>query len=126
MRSLFPPVALMLVLTGFSVWHSLAVEKDVARWTAQLTEIDTLAAEESWAEVSAKLADAYDDWHRRHGYLTATIHHDMVADAEAMYLRAVSFALEEDVKEFRAEVAGLRAHLRFLAEAESFRPENVL
>lgn len=126
MRSLLTPIALMLALTAFSVWHASSVEAEVARWTAQLTEIDALAAAGDWAEAAEKLAVSYDDWHRRHGYLTMTIHHDMVADAEAMYLRAVSFALEEDTKEFRAELAGLRSHLRFLAEAESFRPENVL
>ena len=126
MRSLLAPLALMAALTGLTFWHAGTVDRDVTRWTAQLTEIDRLAASEDWPQVRNALSVSYGDWRQCRRYLTTMTHHDMVSAAESMYCRARAFAQEEDPIEFRAELAGLMSQLRTLAESESFLPENIL
>ena len=88
--------------------------------------MEELAAAENWRSAADALAESYKDWSGSQVYLHIVSEHDAVDDAEAMYRRAMAFALEQEPSEFRAELADLQDQLRLLAEMERFSLKNVL
>ena len=125
-RDMLPPLAVLAVILAFALWNSAAITERTQRWRNQLQQAEALAATESWQAAGNTHADSYKDWSGSQVYLHIVSEHDAVDDAEAMYRRAMAFALEQESSEFRAELADLQDQLRLLAEMERFSLKNVL
>ena len=125
-RDMLPPLAVLAVILAFALWNSAAITERTQRWRNQLQQVEALAATENWQAAGNTLAESYKDWSGSQVYLHIVSEHDAVDDAEAMYRRAMAFALEQESSEFRAELADLRDQLRLLAEMERFSLKNVL
>ena len=119
-RDMLPPLAVLAVILAFALWNSAAITGHTQRWRDQLQQA------EDWPEAVNALTASYEDWSDHQTYLHIVSQHDAVDDAEAMYRRAMAFALEQEPSEFRAELADLQDQLRLLAEMERFSLKNVL
>ena len=125
-RDMLPPLAVLVVILAFALWNSAAITNHSQRWRDQLQQVEELAAAENWRSAADALAESYKDWSGSQVYLHIVSEHDAVDDAEAIYRRAMVFALEQESSEFRAELADLQDQLRLLAEMERFSLKNVL
>ena len=125
-RDMLPPLAVLAVILAFALWNSASITGYTQRWRNQLQQVEELAASESWQAAADALSESYEDWSGSQVYLHIVSEHDAVDDAEAMYRRAMVFALEQESSEFRAELADLQDQLRLLAEMERFSLKNVL
>ena len=125
-RDMLPPLAVLVVILAFALWNSAAITNHTQRWRDQLQQVEELAAAENWRSAADALAESYKDWSGSQVYLHIVSEHDAVDDAEAMYRRAMVFALEQESSEFRAELADLQDQLRLLAEMERFSLKNIL
>ena len=126
MKRCLPPLAVLAAILVLSLWNGSVMERRTSRWQAQLQQVRELAVAERWQAAEAALTDSYSDWSRSQTYLHIVTEHDAVDDAEAMYRRAMAFALEQEPSEFRAELADLQDQLRLLAEMERFSLKNIL
>ena len=125
-RDMLPPLAVLAVILAFAIWNSSAITQRTQRWRDQLQQAEALAASEKWQAAGNALSESYADWSGSQVYLHIVSEHDAVDDAEAMYRRAMAFALEQESSEFRAELADLQDQLRLLAEMERFSLKNIL
>ena len=125
-RDMLPPLTVLAVILAFSLWNSAAITNHTQRWRDQLQQVEELATSENWQAAGSALSESYMDWSGRQVYLHIVSEHDAVDDAEAMYRRAMAFAIEQESSEFRAELADLQDQLRLLAEMERFSLKNVL
>jgi hypothetical protein len=125
MKEFAPPLLLLAALLAFSLFTSGVTKRQTDRWLDELAQCDALAVDEDWDGAVSLLEQSYRDWCRSRLYLQITASHDTVDSAEAMYLRADAFARTEEITEFRAEVAGLRAQLRVLGEVDRLTLGNV-
>lgn len=126
MKSFALPLLLLAAILALSIWNCRAMETDTIRWSDQLEQADALAVSGDWDLTRSGLEESYVDWSRSQTYLHIVAEHEAVDGAEEMYRRAKSFAQEEELTEFRAEVTDLRNQLRLLAEMERFSIKNVL
>ena len=120
---LIPVLTLTFILTG-TLWISNAVASATERWQTQLQAIDHLACQSDWQ--GAALSDSYADWKSHQIWMRIVTQHDRIDTAEAMYHRAMAFALTQESSEFRAEIFDLQTQLRLLAETERFSVPNIL
>lgn len=125
-RDMLPPLTVLAVILAFSLWNSAAITNHTQRWRDQLQQVEELATSENWQAAGSALSESYMDWSGRQVYLHIVSEHDAVDDTEAMYRRAMAFAIEQESSEFRAELADLQDQLRLLAEMERFSLKNVL
>ena len=126
MKRLLPPLAVLLSIFLLAVVNGSLIVRSTERWQAQLSQAEAWAVQTQWDKVLTTLEASYRDWQSAQGYLHIVLEHDAVDDAEAMYHRAIAFALAEDPSEFRAETAHLRTQLHLLAEMEKLSIKNVL
>lgn len=126
MRGTLPPLALLAGLLVFALWNGSRITDDTNRWRTQLQQADALAQSEDWAGAVSALQKCHEDWTGRQTYLHVVSQHSAVDEAEVMYHRCLVFASTRELSEFRAELAGLREHLRMLAEMEKLDIRNVL
>lgn len=125
-RSYLPPLAILAGVLAFALWCGTSTQSDVHRWQDQLEQAETLSLQEDWAGAAETLSAGYRDWLTRQFRLHIIQQHDLLNDAEAMYLRALAFASAEEESEFRAELADLRTQLCILEEMERFDLKNIL
>ena len=125
-KDMLPPVGVLAVILAFALWNSAVITGHTQRWRDQLQQAEALALDENWQAAGDALAKSYEDWSGQQVFLHIVSEHDAVDDAEAMYRRAMAFALEQESSEFRAELADLQDQLRLLAEMERFSLKNVL
>ena len=125
-RSYLPPLAILTGILAFALWCGTSTQTDVQRWQDQLEQAEALSLREDWDGAAEILSAGYRDWLTRQFWLHIIQRHDVLNDAEAMYLRALAFASAEEESEFRAELADLRTQLRILAEMEQFGLKNIL
>ena len=93
-RDMLPPLAVLAVILAFALWNSAAITGHTQRWRDQLQQAEELAASENWQAAADALSESYADWSGSQVYLHIVSEHDAVDDAEAMYRRAMAFALE--------------------------------
>ncbi len=125
MRTAIPPIALLILLTGFAVWNAGIIDEYTAQCISGLDEAAHFADTEDWSAVRASLSTSQAHWQSCRSYLRITVTHSMVDAADSMYCRALSFAETEDLVEFQAETAELRTQLLHLAENERFHLGNI-
>ena len=126
MRAFIPPLVLLMLLAGFSVWHANTVTACTESCVTGIDDAIRFSEEENWPAARAALTVSHTQWEKHRRYLRITVAHSIVDAADSMYSRAQAFAETEEVTEFRAETAGLRVQLLQLAETESLLLENIL
>ena len=126
MRSVLPPILLLLALIGFSLWNGSSVSREMDGCSAAVEHARTAAADGDWSAAEGALRRGYDRWQSRQTYLHIVEPHAAVEEAEVMFRRAFAFAAVREDAEFQAETAGLLAQLRVLAEMEQLRIGNIL
>ena len=125
-KALLPPLAVLAAVFSFALWNSSAMETHTTRWQGQLQQVEALAVGGDWDGALAALDAGHGDWSRGQTYLHVVAEHGAVEAAEAMYLRAASYAAAQELTELRAELSGLREQLRLLAETERLSLGNIL
>lgn len=125
-KDYFIPIAILAVIFGFSFWNSITIQKNTARWSAQLQQAAQLISTENWDAIEHTLQSSYDDWHANQTYLHIVLEHDTIDDADAMYRRAFAFTKAQEPKELQAELADLQDQLGLLVEMERLSLENIL
>ena len=126
MRACLAPVALLLGILGLALWNGAHIAGECARWQGQLQQVEALAVGGDWDGALAALDAGHGDWSRGQTYLHVVAEHGAGEAAEAMYLRAASYAAAQELTELRAELSGLREQLRLLAETERLSLGNIL
>ena len=126
MRFLLPPILMLALLTGGTLYHAHTVEQLTDDWISTLEHAAADALRDDWDSASECLSVCYADWQNRRTYLRITINHATADAVEAMYHRATAFAETQEISEFHAELADLRTQLQLLADAERFHLENIL
>lgn len=125
MRTILPPIAMLVLLAGAAAWNARTIDEYTAQCISGIDDAIRFAAEEDWPAVRTALSDSQTHWQNCSSYLRITVTHSIVDAADSMYCRALAFAETEELMEFQAETAGLRFQLLRLAENERFRPENI-
>ena len=125
MRSLFPPIAVLLLLTGFTFWNASVIENNMTLCISDAENACQAAYAADWSAARHSLAASHSHWQNCRSYLCITVDHSVIDAADSMYTRAMAFAATEEITEFQAETAGLRIHLLQLANRERFHPENI-
>ena len=120
------PIFILLVILTSSLLIGSVISSKTQHWKAQLHAADQLAIAEDWSGAMDALSSSYSDWASHQVWLRITIRHDIADDAEAMYHRAMAFALTQETREFRAEIADLLTQLHLLSEAEQLSIQNIL
>ena len=126
MKKLLPPIGVLLLLFLLSALNSSAIARMTQQWQDQILSAESSAIQGRWDDAAAILETSCRDWEHAQLYLHIVLERSALDDAQAMYCRAMAFALAEDPAEFRAETADLRAHLTLLAETEAFSLKNIL
>lgn len=125
-KAILPPIAVLTAILAFSLWNSHSMTQKTNHWRSQLRQAEAWALAENWSAAEAALTESYDAWSSCQTYLHIVSEHDAVDDAEAMYRRAMAFAVSQEPSEFHAEIADLQDQLCLLAEMERFSIKNVL
>lgn len=120
------PIFILLVILTSSLLIGSVISSKTQHWKVQLHAADQLAIAEDWSAAMDALTSSYSDWASHQVWLRITIRHDIADDAEAMYHRAMTFALTQETREFRAEIADLLTQLHLLSEAEQLSIQNIL
>ena len=126
MKKLLLPLAALLSIFLLAAVNGNFIARSTERWQAQISQAEAWAVQTQWDKAITILEASYRDWESAQGFLHIVLEHDAVDNAEAMYHRAIAFALAEEPSEFRAETAHLRTQLHLLAEMEKFSIKNVL
>ena len=126
MRAFIPPLALLMLLAGFSVWHAHTITACAENCVTGIDDANRFSEEENWPAARTALTASHMQWRQYRRYLRITVAHNIVDAVDSMYSRAQAFAETEEITEFCAETAGLRVQLLQLSEAESLLLENIL
>ena len=120
------PLLILFTILCCSLYNSSLMDRNAERWCGQLQNAALLAQAEEWDLAKAALEESLADWSSRQTYLHIVSTHDAINEAESMYRRALAFTDTRESNDFQAELAGLQAQLRFLAEMEEFNLRNIL
>ena len=120
------PLLVLLGILCLTLVNDLSVNKNTARWCGQLQQAVFFVEAEAWDQAETVLKESYADWSAHQTYLHIISTHDEINAAESMYHRALAFAAVREPSELQAEVTGLQAQLKFLAEMEGFSIRNIL
>ena len=120
------PILTLIWILACTLWMGVSVASHANRWNDQLQTADRLAQQEDWADAASTLSGSYTDWKSHQNWLRLVTRHDIVDAAEAMYHRAMAFALTQESSEFRAEIADLQTQIHLLAETERVSLQNIL
>ena len=126
MRSILPPILLLAALCLLALGNARIVSDVTDRCVLPLDEAAALADSGNWPGAREALSRSEAQWQRWRSYLRITATHTMVDAVDSMYHRSRAFGETEELTEFRAEAAGLRAQLLHMAETEGFHLENIL
>ncbi len=126
MKALYIPAALLVVILGFSLWAGRYVDMQTGRWTAQLEEAGSAAAQEDWPAARDQLRRAYEDWDASATFFHTIMNHSDLDEAESLFQGAMAVCSEEDDADFHLLLAQLTSQLRLLAETQSISIKNIL
>ena len=125
-RTYIIPCALLLLIFTASILNSKRISERTDLWQHQLRQSISLASAEDWDEALSTLEQSYANWSSCQTWLHIVTEHDTIDDAEAMYYRAMAFAVTREASEFRAEVSDLISQLTLLVEMEQLNIRNIL
>lgn len=126
MKKMLLPIGALGLIFLLSLCNGAAVTRKTLRWQQQILRAQASALQGRWSDAAALLEESHQDWERAQLYLHIVLEHDAIDDAEAMYRRAMAFALAEEPSEFRAETEDLDAQLELLSEMEALSVKNIL
>lgn len=126
MKKWMLPLGVLVLLFALSLWNSASMDRVTGQLCDTLSQCSALGKAEKWDGASEVLQQTYQDWTRHQVYLHIVLEHSAVDGAEAMFHRAMAFAVTEEPSEFCAEIAGLISQLSLLAEMEQLSIKNIL
>ena len=126
MKYFWIPAALLMALLATSLWNARLVEAEAAPWRAAAETSIEAAERGDWTSALETVRAARDDWDARKPYLHIVTPHDELDKVDALFAEAESFAVEEDMAEFRAEASELVVQLGILVELQKLTILNVL
>lgn len=116
----------LLAVLALALWNNSTMTERTQRWQEQLDQVESLIADDHWAQADQALARSYDDWSDNQAYLHIVSHHDVLDEAEAMYRQAAVFIRIQEKSSLLGELSDLRHQLRLLSEMEQLSIKNVL
>ena len=126
MKPLVISLAALGLILGFSLWAGSYVAARTEDWSAQLSEADSFAQEERWAQAEERLRLAYADWGRSQTFFHTIMEHAELDEAESLFATAFAACDQEDAPDFHAAMAQLASQLRLLAETQAVSIKNIL
>ena len=125
-KEFWGPLSVLIVIFSFSLWNSVNIQKNTARWSESLQQAVLSVQSENWTAVNTALNRSYKDWANTQTYLHIVLEHDVIDDADSMFRRAFAFSEAQDAQELQAELTDLIDQLSLLAEIERISLKNIL
>ena len=126
MKYFWIPAAVLTVLLAASLWNARQVEATAEPWRASVGEAVSTAERGDWDTALRLVRDTRESWYAHHSYFHIVIAHDELVKVDALFATAESYAVEQEMSEFRAETAELSEQISILIETQKLTMRNVL
>lgn len=119
-------VALLALLAGVSVWHTLSVDALTAELTDTLERAEAEAETGAWDEALRSTQQARARWDGAGVHLHITLDHAVMDEVSVGFAETLEFLEQREAGEYSAANARLIERIRLLGEMERPVPENLL
>lgn len=126
MKYFYIPCAILALILALSLLNANAMGNYIADWCEELDAAQQAADGGNWAEAEQRVAAVHEAWDKKQSYFHIVSVHAELDEAEALLAKSLSFALERDEAEFRANTAELVTQLRLLSEIQEVSIKNIL
>ena len=126
MKYFYIPCAILALILALSLYNAKAMDNCVTDWCEELGAAQESAGDGNWAEAEHWVRSVHDAWDEKQSYFHIVSVHAELDEAEALLAKSLSFALEQDDAEFRANTAELITQLRLLSEIQEVSIKNIL
>ena len=120
------PCAILALILALSLFNANAMDNYVADWCEELDAAQTAADGGNWAEAEQLVRSVHEIWDEKQSYFHIVSVHAELDEAEALLAKSLSFALDRDDAEFRANTAELITQLHLLSEIQEVSIKNIL
>ena len=126
LRRLWIACALLLSLLAVSLLHGWHVKQITEEVESRLASAQSRAEAGEWETAAALTRDAYRDWERNRAYVYILLQHAEADEILRSFQSVQEYVNLQELDQYAAENADLRAQLRLLAEQEQPSLLNVL
>ena len=126
MKYFYIPCAILALILALSLYNTETMDNYVTAWCEELNAAQEAADGGDWAEAEAQIRSVHEVWDEKQSYFHIVSVHAELDEAEALLAKSLSFALEQDDAEFRANTAELITQLRLLSEIQEISVKNIL
>ena len=126
MKYFYIPCAILALILALSLYNTETMDRYVTAWCEELNAAQEAADGGDWAEAEAQIRSVRSAWEDKQSYLHIVSVHAELDEAEALLAKSLSFALDQDDAEFRANTAELITQLRLLSEIQEVSIKNIL
>ena len=126
MKYFYIPCSILVLILSLSLLNARLMERSTDEWCDMLTQAQEAAAQDDWTKAGQILSDIHNAWDEKQSYFHIVSVHAELDEAEALLAKSLSFALDQDDAEFRANTAELITQLRLLSEIQEVSIKNIL
>ena len=126
MKYFYIPCAILALILALSLFNAKAMENYVTDWCEELDAAQEAADGGNWAEAEHRIRSVHEVWDAKQSYFHIVSVHAELDEAEALLAKSLSFALDRDDAEFRANTAELITQLHLLSEIQEVSIKNIL
>ena len=126
MKYFYIPCAILALILALSLCNAKAMDSCVSDWCEELDAAQTAANGGNWAEAERRIRSVHEAWDEKQSYFHIVSVHAELDEAEALLAKSLSFVLEQDGAEFRANTAELITQLHLLSEIQEVSIKNIL
>ena len=126
MKYFYIPCAILALILALSLFNAKAMDNYVADWCEELDAAQEAADGGNWAEAEHRIRSVHKAWDEKQSYFHIVSVHAELDEAEALLAKSLSFALDRDDAEFRANTAELITQLHLLSEIQEVSIKNIL
>ena len=126
MKYFWIPAALLAALLGASLWNAHFVASEIEPWREAIESSVAAAERNDWQSALDAVRSTRESWDARKPYLHIVTAHDELDKVDTLFAEVESFAIEQDMGEFRAEASELAVQFGIIAEMQELTVRNVL
>ncbi|MBC8584679.1 DUF4363 family protein [Youxingia wuxianensis] len=114
--------ALLIALSGLSLWHLHTVTQDM---TETLSQIKEYINNNEIGQAQSLTDQVIHQWHVNEKVMTRYVHHHQLDEITGIIARLPSLAQYGDISEFAAEVEHTRVLIAHIWDSEIPSPKNI-
>ena len=126
MKYFYIPCAILALLLSLSLLNTQAMDGYITAWCDELSAAQEAADGGNWTDAEARIRSVHEVWDKKQSYFHIVSVHAELDEAEALLAKSLSFALDRDDAEFRANTAELITQLHLLSEIQEVSIKNIL